>query len=135
MAKKKDLYKILGVSRDADTEEIKGAYRKMALKYHPDRHGTKEESEKKQMEAIFKDVNMAYEVLSDQSKREKYDLGVEIEDLDNPHASPRGDFDGFGGGGGMGGGMGGIDPDILRAFMSQQGGGGGGFRGGGFRFG
>lgn len=65
--KYKDYYEILGVSRDADTASIKSAYRKLARKYHPDVNKTKEAEEK------FKDINEAYEVLSDKAKRQRYD--------------------------------------------------------------
>ncbi len=65
--KYKDYYEILGVSRDADTAAIKSAYRKLARKYHPDVNKTKEAEEK------FKDINEAYEVLSDKAKRQRYD--------------------------------------------------------------
>ena len=65
--KYKDYYEILGVSRDADNSAIKSAYRKLARKYHPDVNKTKEAEEK------FKDINEAYEVLSDKNKRQRYD--------------------------------------------------------------
>ncbi len=65
--KYKDYYEILGVKRDADTAAIKSAYRKLARKYHPDVNKTKEAEEK------FKDINEAYEVLSDKAKRQRYD--------------------------------------------------------------
>ena len=65
--KYKDYYEILGVSRDADQAAIKSAYRKLARKYHPDVNKTKEAEEK------FKDINEAYEVLSDKAKRQRYD--------------------------------------------------------------
>lgn len=65
--KYKDYYEILGVSRDADANTIKSAYRKLARKYHPDVNKTKEAEEK------FKDINEAYEVLSDKNKRQRYD--------------------------------------------------------------
>ena len=65
--KYKDYYEILGVSRDADAASIKSAYRKLARKYHPDVNKTKEAEEK------FKDINEAYEVLSDKNKRQRYD--------------------------------------------------------------
>jgi len=65
--KYKDYYDILGVSRDADANTIKSAYRKLARKYHPDVNKTKEAEEK------FKDINEAYEVLSDKNKRQRYD--------------------------------------------------------------
>lgn len=72
----------------------------------------------------------AYEVLSDPEKKRRYDAGVDLEDLDNPHAGCRG------GQGGMHGGMGGIDPELLfRMFMQQGGGGFGGGMGGGGPFG
>jgi len=66
-----DLYEVLGVSKDADNEAIKKAYRKKALTYHPDKNpDNKEEAEK-----MFKRVAEAYEVLSDPQKRSRYDRG------------------------------------------------------------
>ncbi len=64
----KDYYKILGVSRTASAEEIKKAYRKLAMKYHPDRNPGNKEAEDK-----FKEINEANEVLSDSEKRTRYD--------------------------------------------------------------
>ncbi|MEM4165744.1 MAG: molecular chaperone DnaJ [Candidatus Bilamarchaeaceae archaeon] len=64
---KRDYYEILGVSRNATKEEIKNAYRKLALQYHPDRNKSKEAEEK------FKEINEAYAVLSDDEKRRQYD--------------------------------------------------------------
>ncbi len=64
----KDYYKILGVEPDASAEEIKRAYRKLALKYHPDRNPGDKEAEEK-----FKEINEAYQVLSDPEKRKRYD--------------------------------------------------------------
>ena len=125
-AKKKDYYKILGVARDAREPDIKKAYRKGALKWHPDRWAGKPEREQKVAETNFKHVGEAYAVLSDDTKRARYDQGVDIEDLDNEHAG-RG-----------GGGFGGMNPnDIFSMFMGggmggmHMGGmGGGGRRGG-----
>ena len=61
----KDLYEILGVSKGASEDEIKKAYRKLAIKLHPDRFANATEAEKKDAEAKFKEINHAYEVLSD----------------------------------------------------------------------
>ena len=66
----KDYYTILGVARAASEEEIKKAYRKLAREFHPDLHPDK----KKEMEAKFKDINEAYQVLGDPKKRSEYDL-------------------------------------------------------------
>eukprot|EP00554_Chaetoceros_debilis_P002822 CAMPEP_0194089160 /NCGR_PEP_ID=MMETSP0149-20130528/32968_1 /TAXON_ID=122233 /ORGANISM="Chaetoceros debilis, Strain MM31A-1" /LENGTH=535 /DNA_ID=CAMNT_0038772993 /DNA_START=70 /DNA_END=1677 /DNA_ORIENTATION=+ len=122
-SKQKDFYKILNVGRDATEAEIKKSYRKSALKWHPDRHANSTEEKKLEAEKTFRDVNLAYEVLSDAGKKQKYDSGVDVEDLDNPHA---GQGHGHGGHGGM-------DPNVLfQMFMQQQGGMGGG---GGFHFG
>jgi len=65
---KRDYYEILGVSRTASADEIKSAYRKMALKYHPDRNPDNKEAEEK-----FKEAAGAYEVLSNADKRRQYD--------------------------------------------------------------
>lgn len=115
-SQRKDYYKILGVTKDADEKEIKKAYRKLAVVHHPDKNPGDENAE-----ARFKDIGEAYETLSDSQKRARYDSG---EDLVDPS-------DMFGGGGGM---HGGIDPEILFSMMGGQGGGfggGGGFPGGG----
>lgn len=65
---KRDFYEVLGVSKSASQDEIKAAYRKLALKYHPDRNPDNKEAEEK-----FKEAAAAYEILSDQQKRSQYD--------------------------------------------------------------
>ncbi len=73
MAQKRDYYEVLGVSKEASIDEIKKAYRKMAIQYHPDRQTGKSDAEKKEAEERFKEVAEAYEVLSDAQKRARYD--------------------------------------------------------------
>ncbi len=109
MADKKNYYEILGVDKKATPEQIKAAYRKLAMKYHPDRNqGDAEAAEK------FKEINEANETLSDEQKRAAYDY-----ELEHPGMG------GFGGGG-FEGGFGGFE-DI---FSNIFGGGFGGFGGG-----
>ncbi len=69
MAEKRDYYEVLGVNKNATDEELKKAYRKLAKKYHPDANP----DNKKEAEAKFKEVNEAYETLSDKQKRDMYD--------------------------------------------------------------
>ncbi len=86
-----DYYQILGIQKGASADEIKKAYRKLALEYHPDRNKTKEAEEK------FKEVTKAYEVLSDGQKRQTYDqFGASAFEQGGPGAG--GPFGGFGGG-------------------------------------
>lgn len=111
---KKDFYEILGISKSASETEIKKAYRKKAIEFHPDKNPGDKQAEEK-----FKEAAEAYEVLSDPQKKAKYDQ--------YGHQA----FDGGGGGGGFGGGMN-MD-DIFSQFGDIFGGGGfgGGFGGGG----
>jgi molecular chaperone DnaJ len=113
---KKDFYEILGITKGADAAEIKKAYRKNALQYHPDKNPGDKSAEDK-----FKLAAEAYEVLSDPQKKAKYDQ--------YGHQA----FDGSGGSGGFGGGShGGMNmDDIFSQFGDIFGGGFGGFNGGG----
>lgn len=65
---KRDYYEVLGVDKNASPEEIKKAYRKLAMKYHPDQNPGDKSAEEK-----FKEVNEAYEILSDAEKKSRYD--------------------------------------------------------------
>ncbi|MBO4693039.1 MAG: molecular chaperone DnaJ [Clostridia bacterium] len=109
---KRDYYSVLGVDRDVNDDDLKKAYRKAAKKYHPDLHPGDKEAEKS-----FKEVNEAYEVLSDKEKRARYDqfghAGVD------PNFNP--------GAGGFGGGFGDFG-DLGDIFSSFFGGGFGGSR-------
>lgn len=107
----KDLYEILGVDKNADADTVKRAYRKLAMKYHPDHNPGDAEAEKK-----FKEVNEAYSVLSDPQKKENYDR------FGNPDGPMGG---GFGGDGGYSGGFGDFG-DLGDIFSSIFGGGFGG---------
>ena len=106
MAEKRDYYEVLGVSRSADDNTIKKAYRKLAKKYHPDTNGGDPTAEQK-----FKEVTEAYNVLSDKEKRKLYDqFGHAAFDGSAPGAGAQGGAyegpfqGGFGGFGGFGGG-------------------------------
>ena len=73
MAEKRDYYEVLGLQKGASDDDIKGAYRKAALKWHPDRWVSGTDAEKKTAEEKFKEASEAYSVLSDPDKRAKYD--------------------------------------------------------------
>lgn len=114
MANKRDYYEVLGVSKSATPDELKKAYRKLAIKYHPDRNPDNKEAEEK-----FKEAAEAYDVLSNPEKRQKYDqFGHDM--------GPQG-FPGGGGGFYSGGGM--SMEDIFSQFGDIFGGFGGGFGG------
>ncbi len=88
---KKDFYSVLGVHRNASEEDIKKAYRKLAMKYHPDKNPGNKNAEER-----FKEVSEAYEVLHDPQKKQMYDQFGHA----GAHASGPNPFDGFGGFGG-----------------------------------
>lgn len=81
-SERKDYYKILGINKDASTDDIKKAYRKRAMEYHPDRHANASEGEKKEQEKMFKEVGEAYGILSDPKKRSRYDNGHSLDESD-----------------------------------------------------
>ena len=115
---KRDYYEVLGVSKTATDEEIKKAYRKLALKYHPDYNPGDKTAEEK-----FKEINEAHEVLSDPDKRKRYDQ-FGFAGVDPNYAASQGGAGGFGGFGGV---------DLGDIFGDIFGGGFGGFTGGGAR--
>ena len=84
MTTKRDLYEVLGVSRNASQDEIKKAYRKLAIQYHPDKNPGDASAEEK-----FKEIAEAYAILSDQDKRARYDR------FGHTATSGAGDFGGF----------------------------------------
>lgn len=95
---KRDYYEVLGVQKGASAEDIKKAYRKAAMKYHPDRNPGDKEAEEK-----FKEVGEAYEILSDDDKRARYDqYGFAGVDPNFGAGAGGAGFDGFGGFGGFG---------------------------------
>ncbi len=92
MAEKRDYYEVLGLKKGASDDEIKKGFRKMAMKYHPDKNPGDKEAEER-----FKEVNEAYAVLSDPDKKNKYDR------FGHAGVDPNAGFGGFGGGGFSGG--------------------------------
>ena len=111
MAEKRDYYEVLGVSKNADASEIKKAYRKLALQYHPDKNPGNKEAEEK-----FKEAAEAYDVLGNEEKRRRYDqfghagmgggaggfggAGMSMDDIFSQFGDIFGSFTGFGGFGG-----------------------------------
>ena len=113
MSEKRDYYEVLGVGKDADAKEIKKAYRKLAMKYHPDKNPGDKDAEEK-----FKEINEAYEVLSDEEKRSTYDR------FGHDGLNGQGGFGGGQGFGGFGGsGFGGFEDIFGDIFGSSFGGG------------
>ena len=92
---KRDYYEVLGVSKTSTPDEIKSAYRKAALKWHPDKWVNGTDAEKKTAEENFKEASEAYSVLSDANKKARYDR-YGFADMDGGSASGGGGFSGFG---------------------------------------
>ena len=109
---KRDYYEILGVERGADGKDIKKAYRRLAMKYHPDRNPDDASAEEK-----FKEATEAYDVLSDDQKRAAYDQ------FGHAGVDPNAGGAGFGGGGGS---FSDIFGDVFGDIFGGAGGGGGG---------
>ena len=83
-SKRKDYYKLLGISKNASDDEIKKAYRKRALLHHPDRHSGATDEVKKAEEKKFKEIGEAYSILSDSKKKARYDNGHDLDDMEGP---------------------------------------------------
>lgn len=123
----KDFYNTLGVTKTASAEEIKKAYRKLAMKYHPDQN-----KDSKEAEAKFKEINEAYDVLKDDQKRAAYDQFGSAAFDGSGGGGGFGGFGGFGGRGfnpndfqGFGGAFSDIFEDMFGDFTNRRGGGGG----------
>ncbi|BAS76481.1 Os01g0977200 [Oryza sativa Japonica Group] len=115
LSKRKDWYKILGISKTASAADIKRAYKKLALQWHPDKNVDNRE----EAENMFREIAAAYEVLGDEDKRVRYDRGEDLDEMNMGGGG--GGFNPFGGGG-------------QQYTFHYDGGfyGGGGFPGGGF---
>ena len=115
----KDLYNVLGIEKGANEQEIKRAYRRLAREYHPDVNKSAGADEK------FKEVQSAYDVLSDPQKRARYDqFGVTDDQAGGFGGGGFGGFEGFSGGAGFEDAFG----DIFESFFGGSRGGGGGAR-------
>ena len=126
---KRDYYEVLGVDRNASANDIKKAYRKLAIQYHPDKQHDKTDAEKKEAEEKFKEAAEAYSVLSDADKKARYDqfgheglggaggfsgAGMDMNDIFSMFGDIFGGRGGFGGFGGFGGGGGSATPQKFR---------------------
>ena len=120
---KKDFYSVLGVEKSASEDEIKKAYRKLAMKFHPDRNPGDKAAEQK-----FKEINEAYDVLKDEQKRAAYDrFGHAAFEQGGGRGPGAGDF-------GFAGGFADIFDEMFGEFMGGRRGGGGAQRGADLRY-
>lgn len=107
-SQRKDIYQILGATSKATDQEIKKAYRRMALQLHPDRHQGACDDERAAMEVKFKELGEAFEILSDPQKKQQWDQGKTIDEINGKCAGGR---------------AGGLDPrDIFRMYSGMAGG-------------
>ncbi|XP_047054505.1 dnaJ protein P58IPK homolog B [Lolium rigidum] len=120
LSKRKDWYKILGISKTASAADIKRAYKRLALQWHPD----KNQENREEAENMFREIAAAYEVLSDEDKRVRYDRGEDLDEMGGGGGG--GGFNPFGGGGGQ--------QYTFHYDGGFPGGGGGGGFPGGFQF-
>src|ERR1700752_5342093 len=124
---KQDFYAVLGVPKSADAEELKRAYRKLAMQYHPDRNAGDKSAEQK-----FKDISEAYDVLKDDQKRAAYDRFGHAAAFEGGSRGP-GDFP-FGAGGGFSGGFADIFEEMFGAMGAGRRAQAGPARGGDLRY-
>lgn len=117
--KKRDYYEVLGISKNATKDDIKKAFRTLAMKYHPDRNKAADAEER------FKEINEAYEVLSDDKRRQTYDAfghdGLNSQGFNADNINPFDIFNEFFGGNGGFGEFGGVE-DIFTSIFGDQGG-------------
>jgi molecular chaperone DnaJ len=130
---KRDYYDILGVAKNAAEDEIKKAYRKLAMKYHPDRNQGQDGKQAKEAEEKFKEVKEAYEILTDTSKRAAYDRFGHA-GVDASAAAGAGGFRGAEGFGSFADAFGDIFGDIFGGAGMRGGGRGGAYRGADLRY-
>ena len=86
---------MLGVTKGASEEEIKKAYKRLAMTHHPDRHASASEEDRKLHEKKFKEIGEAYEVLSDPKKKARYDSGADMSGAEGFHTDPNDLFNSF----------------------------------------
>ena len=86
-SKSKNYYKILGIPRHANAKEIKKGYRTKALQWHPDKHADADEEQQEKVQKMFHDIAEAYEILTDDNMKARYDRGEDV--TGNPQTQQR----------------------------------------------